>query len=83
MSVETGEFLSMLRRMIRAGGRRVGDADEAELAGLLALQAELAVAIDTAVAGQRANGKSWQAIAAGTGTTRQAAHARWGRRESA
>jgi hypothetical protein len=28
MSVETDEYLAMLRRMIRAAGKRVGDADE-------------------------------------------------------
>lgn len=80
MSVETTEFLGMVKRMIRAGGRRVADADEVELGQLLGLQADLEQAIAQAVAGQRAAGRSWQAIAAATGTTRQAAHARWGKR---
>lgn len=77
MAVETTEYLKMLRRMIRAAGKRVGDADEPELAALLGLQDELEQAITTAVAGQLSIGRSWASIAAGTGTTRQAAHARF------
>lgn len=83
MSVETGEYLAMLRRMIRAAGRRVGEADEAELSELIGLENDLHQAIAAAVDGQRSIGRSWQAIAAATGTTRQAAHARWSQRRSA
>lgn len=77
MSVETTEYLAMLRRMLRAAGRRVADADEPELRELLELEVTLQEAIASAVAGQRASGRSWAAIAAATGTTRQAAHARY------
>ncbi|UOE43752.1 AsnC family protein [Agromyces larvae] len=77
--VETTEFLSMVRRMLRAAARRVADADEPELATLIELREELDQAIATAVEGQRARGVSWAGIARATGTTRQAAHARWGR----
>lgn len=77
MSVETTEYLAMLRRLIRAAGRRVADADEVELAGLLSIQQDLDQAIRHAVDGQRALGKSWSAIASAAGTTKQAAHARW------
>lgn len=79
MAVETPEFLSMLKRMIRAAGKRVGDADEPELATLIALQHELDDAIRAAVEGQRAIGRSWADIARGTGTTRQGAFKRWGK----
>jgi hypothetical protein len=79
MSVETTEYLAMLRRMIRAAARRVADADEVELGTLIALENDLHDAIAAAVDGQRAAGRSWTAIAAATGTTRQAAHARWAR----
>lgn len=79
---ETGEFLAMVRRMIRAGGKRVAEADEIELGDLISLHADLDQAIATAVAGQRELGKSWTMIAAATGTTKQAAHARWGDRHA-
>lgn len=79
MAVETTEYLGMLRRMIRAAGRRVADADEIELRDLLALQDELDGAILTAIRGMRARGQSWAYIAQATGTTRQAAQMRWGR----
>lgn len=82
MSVETPQYLAMLRRMIRAAGRRVGEADELELADLLSLHAELDEAVAAAVDGQRVHGKSWQDIARGTGTTRQAAHLRYGQRRA-
>lgn len=76
---ETGEYLAMLRRMVRAAGRRVADADEVDLAQLIAIQAELDTAIATAVEGMRARDLSWAYIASATGTTRQAAFKRWGR----
>lgn len=71
------EFLSFARRIIRAAARRVGDADPEDLAEMLALRAALDEAIEAAVAGMRGNGFSWAEIARATGTTRQAAHARW------
>lgn len=78
MTVETGDYLAMLRRMLRAAGRRVGDADEVDLAGLVALRADLDEAIEAAVTGQRSTGRSWAYVAAGLGTTRQAAQQRYG-----
>lgn len=80
MAVETEEYLAMMRRMIRAAGRRVADADELELRDLLSLQAELDQAILVAVAGQRRMNRSWAFIAEAAGSTRQAAQARWGKR---
>lgn len=72
------DYLGAVRRMLRAAAVRVANADEWELAELLALQAELDYAIAQAVAGQRElGGKSWSAIAEGAGVTRQAAHMRW------
>lgn len=79
---ETTEVIAMVRRMIRACGKRVAEADEIELAELIGLHQELDQAIATAVAGQRELGKSWTMIAAATGTTKQAAHARWGDRKA-
>lgn len=79
VSVETLEFLGAATRLIRAAGRRVADSDEHELEALLGLQTVLADAIQTAVDGQRATGKSWADIARATGKTPQAAHKRWSR----
>jgi len=77
-AVETAEWLGMLRRMIRAAGRRVADADEVELGQLIELRHDLDDAIAAAVNGQRSRGVSWAYIAAATGVTRQAAQQRWG-----
>lgn len=68
----------MLKRMIKAAGKRVGNADEPELAQLVALRDELELAIQAAVDGQRSYGRSWAAIALGLNTTRQAAFQRYG-----
>lgn len=75
------EYLGAARRFIRAAGRRVAECDEPELAGLLALRSVLDDAIADAVRGQREQyGKSWAQIALATGTTREAAYQRWGRK---
>lgn len=80
MPVETSAFLAMLRRMIRAAGRRVADGDEPELAELIELRAALDEAIADGVAGIYARRQSWTVIARATGTTRQNARQRWGKR---
>lgn len=79
MAVETMDYLKAAARFIRAAGKRVAAADEIELGELLALQAVLDEALQTAVDGQRAQGHSWAYIATATGATRQAAYQRWGR----
>lgn len=78
----TDQFLSMVRRMIAAAARRVGEEDEFELAELIDIGNCLDEAIADAIVAQRRNGKSWAAIATATGTTRQAAHARWSKPRS-
>lgn len=75
-----GDYLAMLRRMIRALSRRIGDSDPYDLALMLELRAELDAAIQTAVDSQRAAGFSWSDIAGPAGMTKQAAFQRWGRR---
>lgn len=73
----------MLRRMIRAYGRRVGEADDVDLAEMVAMREVLEAAIADAVAGQRANyGRSWAEIARGLGVARQVAHRRYGVRSA-
>jgi hypothetical protein len=79
VAIETLPYLAAVRRMIRAAGRRVGDADEHELTELIGLRDELEAAIQTAIDGQRQTGRSWAAIAVATGTTRQAAYLRYGK----
>lgn len=80
MSVETPEFLAMVRRMLRAAGRRVAEADEVELADLAGLRDEVDNVIAQAVAGWRADGRSWGTIGAALGLTRQGAQQRYGKR---
>lgn len=77
MAIETLPFIGAVKRMIRAAGRRAGDCDEAELAELMTLRAAVDDAIQSAVDGQRAMGKSWDGIAAATGSSRQAAYQRY------
>lgn len=77
MSIETPEYAQMMRRMIRAHGRRVVDADPEDLADLVALRDVLEDTIAEAVNGMRPR-FSWAQIARGLGTTRQAAQMRYG-----
>lgn len=77
--VETTEYGAMVRRMIRAYGRRVADADEIDLADLVKLRDETDAAIAAAVQGQRTKyGRSWAYIAQGLSVSRQAAQQRYG-----
>lgn len=76
---EHREFFAMVARQIRAGGRRIADADEVDLLELVELHAEVEKALQVAVDGQRASGSSWAQIARGLGITRQAAQMRWGK----
>lgn len=68
--VETSEWLKMLSRMIRAAGRRVADADEYELAQLVALRDQLEESIKMAIEGQRSSGRSWAHIGKALGLSR-------------
>lgn len=76
---ETPEYLQMLARMIRAGGRRVANADEHELAQLVQLRAELEASIKHAIQGQLAAGRSWEHIGLALGISRQGAFQRYGK----
>ena len=79
MAVETLPYLDAVKRMIRAAGRRVAEADEFELYELTTLRAEVEAAIVSAIDGQM-NGpsdRSWADIASALGTTRQAAFKRY------
>lgn len=76
--VELAEYLGMVKRILRAAGRRAGDGDEVDLTDLVQLREHMETAIASAVAGQRAAGASWSRIGAGLGVTRQSAHERYG-----
>lgn len=79
-TVETSEYVGMLRRTIRALGRRVADGDPVDLGAALDLQKELDAVIRSSVKEMRAtSGFSWQQIADELGVTRQAAYQRFGR----
>ncbi|WP_406046570.1 hypothetical protein [Kribbella sp. NBC_00889] len=78
--VETTEYLAMVRRLLRTAAKRVGNADEVELAELVALREDLERAITEAVTIQRGQwGRSWAEIGRGLGTTRQAAQQHYGK----
>lgn len=76
--VETSEWLGMLARMIRAAGKRVGQADEHELALLVGMRGELEEAIRIAIAGQRSTGRSWDYVGRALGMSRQGARKQYG-----
>ena len=76
--VETAEWLKMLSRMIRAAGRRVAEADEPELAQLVALRDQMEQAVKFAIQGQRSQGRSWSHIGEVLGVSRQGAFQRYG-----
>lgn len=75
---ETPEYAAMVRRMIRAYGRRVAEGDEVDLQELLLLRVEVEQAIEAAVRGQRRAGQSWAYIGRGLEVSRQAAQMRYG-----
>lgn len=77
MPVEDAEYLKMLKRMIRAGARRVGDADEIELRTFSELQKYFDLQMKEAVHSQITNGKSWADIGRAFGVSKQAAYRRF------
>lgn len=79
-TVETQDYVSMMRRMVRGLDRRLSDGDPADVASAVQLQAMLDHQIRVSVQAMRErHGFSWQQIADELGTTRQAAQKRWGR----
>lgn len=76
--VENDDYTRFTRRILAAHGRRIGSGDIEGLADLSRLAAEIDTAVGDAVTGLRAAGFSWADIAARLGTSRQAAHQRYG-----
>jgi hypothetical protein len=80
--VEAPEFGKMVRRMIKAYGRRCANADVEDLADLMSLRDELERSIEYAVHESRVrHGRSWADIGRACGTSRQAAQQRYERPE--
>lgn len=75
--IETAPWLKFAKRIIRRAGERVAEADDWELAELASLREDIEAAIATAVAGQRAMGRSWQYIGDALGVKRQTAQERF------
>jgi hypothetical protein len=80
MRVETPEYASFCRRVIRAYARRVAEADEVDLGEMLKVRDEMDAAIRAAVDGMRDRGESWTYIGKGLGVSKQAAEQRFGRK---
>lgn len=75
---ETSDFLKMLRRMVRAAGKRIGKADVEDLVELAGIQDDLDEALRRGVAELRRDGYSWRAIGEAFGMTGQGAYYRFG-----
>lgn len=81
--VELPEFAAMVRRLMRAYAKRVGDADPEDLALLVGLADEMVEFIAHAIADMRATdshgvrGRSWEEIARALKVTKSAAFQRW------
>lgn len=78
--VENDDYARFTRRILAAHGRRIGSGDIEGLTDLSRLATEIDAITADAVTGLRAAGYSWAEIAVRLGTTRQAAHQRYGGR---
>jgi hypothetical protein len=76
---EISEYIHFMRRIIRAAGQRIADADPQQLRDLIDLRSDLDEAIGAAVVGLKESGATWADIGAATGTSRQAAFEKWGK----
>jgi hypothetical protein len=76
--VENDEYGALVRRILRAYARRVGDGDLEALALVLDLAEEIDTAVAEAVKGLRGCGDSWAEIGVRLGSIRQAAQQRRG-----
>lgn len=77
MGTDNTEFFKMIRRMLKAGGKRAGNADEYDLKDYASLGETVELNLKEAIKVQRDNGKSWTDIGNSLGMTKQAAHKRF------
>lgn len=75
---EVPEYAGMVRRVIRAHGRRVAAADPEDLVELVEMRDVVEEAISEAVSGLRSGGCSWGQIGRALGLSRQAVRQRYG-----
>lgn len=71
------KYLQMVERVIRGAARRVGDADEFDLAHFVSIRSLIEEQIRVAVELQRRDGKSWSDIGSALGVSKQAAMKRF------
>lgn len=76
---DLGDYFGMVRRSVRALGRRVPQNDVSDLILLAAVVDEAQSAMAAAVEQLRADGASWSQIGDALGMTKQAAEKRFGR----
>lgn len=77
-TVENDAYVEMMRRCVRALGRRIGDGDVEHVGLALALRDEMDAAIAEGVRVLHEAGESWSRIGRAAGMTKQAAQQRWG-----
>jgi hypothetical protein len=77
--VENEPYAGMLRRMLTAFGKRVGDTDPNDLRHFTDLERQIAAERANAVAQLRTQGYSWSEIGKGLGVTKQEAQRRYGK----
>jgi len=77
--MDTASFVTMVGRVIRAAGQRVGEGDVEDLPKLLELHELVDVATLAAVGELRRRGWTWRSIGEATGTSHVAAIQKWGR----
>lgn len=80
--VDTASYVAFARRIIRAAGARVAQADDWDLAELISLRDDVEEAIVAAVAGLRDQGHSWQYIGDALGVKRHTAYERYAEKVS-
>lgn len=80
-SVETAEYASFMRRILKAHAKRCVNGDLDDLAELLKLRELLDQQIEYVITeSRRSHGRSWADIGQAAGISRQGAQQRWGHR---
>jgi hypothetical protein len=77
--VENKEYFEFAKRIINAGAKRAGNADEHDLKAFSDLKKLVDEQLNVAVSQQRQGGKSWADIGYALGISRQSAFKRFSR----
>jgi ribosomal protein S20 len=81
--VENESYFGMMRRCIKACGRRISEGNVEDIGVAIDLITEFEHVLAEGVAKLNAEGESWARIGDAAGITRQAAQQRWGTRKTA